>query len=146
MSTPLHTLGVRLAQGLRADARDVGLPESAARLLLAIEPSRDQSMSQLAVRIGRDTSTVTRFTDRAIKLELVLREPGSVDARQRIVRLTNLGMVKRDLLLQAAASRLERLVSQVRTQTGLGENNVNWFLQALTNSLTAPQKPGNSGA
>ncbi len=146
MSTPLHTLEVRLAQGLRLDATEAELPESAARLLLAIDPTRDLSMSQLAHRIGRDTSTVTRFTDRAIKLDLVERQPGAIDARKRILRLTEFGLTKRNALHQAAATRLEHLVHEVRTQTGLGENNVNWFLQALTNSLSAPKKPGISGA
>jgi len=130
----LDDLERHLAEGLRADARRAGLDEAAARILLAVEPGEAVPMGDLSLRISRDPSTTTRFVDRAVKAGLVTRAPG-LDRRRRLLELTPDGDLLRERLVRLRQSRAEALPPAVQAKTGLGEGEVEWFLDALMRAL-----------
>jgi DNA-binding MarR family transcriptional regulator len=131
IATLLDGLESRLALGLRADAARVGLHEATARLLLAIGPDEAVPMTLLAQRIVRDATTATRFADRASGQGLLVREAGTQDRRRRLARLTDEGRAARARLAAVRERRAEVLVESIRAETGLGEGQLEWFLQAL---------------
>jgi DNA-binding MarR family transcriptional regulator len=131
----LDELESRLGGGLRSDAARVGLPESTARVLLAIGAEEAVSMGELARRIGRDPSTATRFVDRAARDGLVSREPGE-DRRKRLARLTAEGRGARARLVALRDARARSLPDEVRDRTGLAPDAVEWFLESLVGALT----------
>ena len=124
-----------LAGGLRADAVRAGLPEAVARVLLAVTPEEEVPMGELARRVGRDPSTTTRFVDKAAAAGLVRREPG-LDRRRRLMLLTPEGREAQERLARLRAARAEALPAEMQARTGLGEDEVEWFLQALVPSLS----------
>lgn len=130
-SDALHALEVRLAAGLSQDARAARVPEAVARLLLAVEVDRGVSMTELARRLDRDPSTITRFVDRAVADGLLERRAGTADRRQRMVVPTPRGREVRHVLLTARQKREAQWLEAVQGATGLGEGQVSWFLDAL---------------
>lgn len=130
-SDALHSLEVRLAAGLSRDARAAQIPEAVARLLIAVEMDRGVSMRELARRLDRDPSTITRFVDRAVSDGLLERRAGTADRRQRMVIATPRGETVRHTLLEARRKRETRWLEAVQGVTGLGEGQVIWFLDAL---------------
>jgi DNA-binding MarR family transcriptional regulator len=139
----LDELESLLAGGLREDARRVGLPESTARVLLAILPAEGVPMGELARRIDRDPSTTTRFVDRAALEGLVAREAGE-DRRSRLARLTAAGRVARERLLAQRERRAVTLPEDVQSRTGLGTGEVEWFVEALVGALRGGSTRGRS--
>lgn len=126
----LHALEILLGQGLVADARALGRAEATARVLLALEPEEGVPMGEIARRLGRDPSTATRFVDRAVAEGLVQREPGA-DRRRRLAFLSGAGRQGRERLMALRTARVDGLFETVRTKTGLGPGEVEWFLGAL---------------
>ncbi len=131
----LLDLETKLAHGLRRDAARAGFREATARVLLAIEPGEQVRMSEIAGRVGRDPSTATRFVDRAAADGLLARRPGTRDRRRRVVALTPAGEAARRALLDARTQRAQALGTAILGETGLGEGQVEWFLDALVKSL-----------
>ncbi len=127
-----------LAEGLRVDARRAGLPESTARVLLALEAGEEVPMSELAARIGRSPSTATRFADRATAAGLLRRETG-LDRRRRLATLTADGETARERLLRRCSQRAEALPRAVQRRTGLGAAEVEWFLASLVQALRSDE-------
>jgi DNA-binding MarR family transcriptional regulator len=140
-SSVLESLEARLARGLREDARAVGRAESTARVLLALDPMAGVPMGRLADRIDRDASTVTRFVHRAMKEGLVERRSAVSDRRTRLLVLTPAGRAARADLVRRRAERAAAIREDVRGSTGLGEEEVSWFLAALDRAL-APDGGG----
>jgi DNA-binding MarR family transcriptional regulator len=134
----LDSLEARLARGLRDDARAVGRAESTARVLLALDPLAGTSMGRLAARIDRDASTVTRFVHRAMREGLVERRSAVSDRRTRLLVLTPAGRAVRTDLVRRRSERAAALREEVRGRTGLGEEEVAWFLDALDRALAGP--------
>ena len=62
---------------------------------------------------------------------------GTVDRRERILFLTPSGRAARDALLVARETRTARLRAGVAGRTGLGPDEVDWFLGALHAALKA---------
>jgi DNA-binding MarR family transcriptional regulator len=139
-SSLLESLESRLARGLREDARALGRAESTARVLLALDPVSGISMGRLAERIDRDASTVTRFVHRAIREGLVERRSAAADRRTRLLVLTPSGRAVRAELAALRSERAASVREDVRGRTGLGEEEVTWFLEALDRAL-APREP-----
>jgi DNA-binding MarR family transcriptional regulator len=131
----LESLEARLARGLREDAAAVGRAESTARVLLALDPAAGTPMGRLASRIDRDASTVTRFVQRAMREGLVERRTKAGDRRTRLLVLTASGRETRAALLRLRTRRAEALREEVRARTGLGEQEVAWFLDAVDGAL-----------
>lgn len=125
-----------LARGLKADARHAGSTEATARILLVLSPGEAVPMGDVADRVGRDASTATRFVDRAVVAGLARREPG-LDRRRRLASLTAEGEAVRSRLLALRSARAAALPGAVRARTGLGEAEVEWFLDALVDALGA---------
>ena len=86
---------------------------------------------------ARDPSTVTRFVDRATEDGLVEQRPGTHDRRERLLFLTPSGRATRDAILGARAARTTRIVAGVAGRTGLGPDEVDWFLSALYAALVS---------
>jgi DNA-binding MarR family transcriptional regulator len=131
----LDLLEVRLLDGLREDAKAVQRMEASARLLLALAPPEGVSMRELARRIRRDPSTVTRFVHRAVVEGLVEQRPGTGDRRTRLLHLTAEGRAQRERLVKRRAARAEALREGVSARTGLGADEVEWFLTAVLEAL-----------
>ncbi len=123
-----------LARGLEEDARRAGVRAATARVLLALGADEEVPMGALADRIGRDASTATRFVDRAAAEGLVERRPG-LDRRRRLARLTEAGSLARERLERFRGARSVALPVSIRAQTGLGDEEVEWFLSALVKAL-----------
>ena len=131
----LRDLETRLANGLRTDAARVGLLEATARVLLAVGAEEAVAMAEVARRVGRDPTTATRFVDRAAAEGLVRRDPGTEDRRRRLVRLTEDGRAAQERLLAVRRRRADTLLESILADTGLGEGQVEWFLQAFVTGL-----------
>ncbi len=131
----LRDLETHLALGLRADASRVGLREATARVLLAVSEDEAVPMAEVARRVGRDPTTATRFVDRASEDELLQRHPAVEDRRRRLVRLTERGREARVRLLEVRRQRADALLESILGETGLGEGQVEWFLQAFVTGL-----------
>ena len=134
ISALLDALEVHLGHALRVDAQRLSQSEASARVLLAFEPGEAVPMADVAERLGRDPSTVTRFVDRAEADGLVLRVAGESDRRRRLARLTPKGEEIRRALVELRSTRARALVESVEGQTGLGSDQVQWFLQALSDA------------
>ena len=128
-----------LCLGLRDDARRTGLAEATARVLLALEPGQDLAMGDVAARLGRSRSTATRFVDRAVAEGLVERRTG-LDRRRRLARLTAAGVTARESLSALRSQRAGALPLAVQERTGLGEGEVEWFVEAVVRSLVPPTR------
>jgi len=135
-------LEVRLAGGLRTDARRLDRTEATARVLLVLEPGRGIRMGVVARRLGRDPTTATRFVDRAVSEGLVRRQVGQHDRRRRLVALTPEGQAARDALTARRRARADRVAAAVLARTGLGSGQVEWFLAALADALDAIPEGG----
>ncbi len=138
---PLLRLESLLAGGLNEDAALEGLEGSEARLLLVLEPGTGISMQELARRLGRDPTTVTRAADRAERHGLIERRPGSRDRRQRMTLLSETGLRRRLALVERRERRARSLVDAVLGETGLGEGQIAWFLAALVAGLERTAEP-----
>jgi DNA-binding MarR family transcriptional regulator len=136
-SALLDRLETLLGQGLGTDARAGGHTESVARVLLCLPPGKGVPMAEVARRLGRDPSTATRFVDQAERRGLVARERGS-DRRRRLVFLTRSGEEARARLLAIRDARARALPEAVRSRTGLGADEVEWFVEALVDALAQP--------
>jgi DNA-binding MarR family transcriptional regulator len=135
----LDDLEILLARGLGEDAREAALREADARLLLALEPERAVPMGEVALRLGRDPSTATRFVDHATGAGWVVRHPGH-DRRRRLAALTPAGREIRARLQALRDERAAALPRLVRARTGLGEDEVEWFLEALVTALASGER------
>lgn len=131
----LHRLEVLLARCLLDDAEDLGVPESVARVLLALGEGPGIAMGEMARRLGRDATTATRFVDRAERLGLVARTVGAGDRRQRMASATPAGAKAARRLEELAAARRLRLAERIEQATGLGEEQAGWFVAALVAAL-----------
>ncbi len=131
----LDVLEMRLGAGLRSDAQAVGRMEATARVLLALAPPEGLTMSEMASRIVRDPSTVTRFVHRAAAEGWVEQRPGTEDRRTRVVHLTEKGRALRARLVGLRDARAAALREGVSTRTGLGAEEVDWFLAAVLSAL-----------
>ena len=136
-SRRLDDLERLLGLGLRADARRTGVNEATARVLLALEPGEEVPMGEVALRIGREPSTATRFVDRAVAEGLVERLLG-LDRRRRLARLTPAGVTAREALGAVRDLRTRALPRAIQERTGLGEDEVAWFVEALVRALRSP--------
>ena len=144
IATLLDAMESRLALGLRTDAARAELHEATARLLLAVGPEESVRMSVLAQRIVRDATTATRFADRAGAQGLLTREPGTEDRRRRLVQLTDAGRAARARLVAIREERAARLLEAIQAETGLGEGQLQWFLEAL-GKAAGPLSAGSRG-
>ncbi len=133
-SALLDRLETLLAGGFAADARRAGHAEAVARVLLAVAPGEGVPMAEVARRLGRDPSTATRFVDAAVRLGFVAREHGA-DRRRRLVFVTRSGEEARKRLVALRDARAESLPEIVRGRTGLGADEVEWFVKALVDAL-----------
>jgi len=133
----LHELEIRLARGLHADAAAAGLREATARVLLALHEGEAVTMSEVAQRVGRDPSTATRFVDRAVADGLLERTPGRRDRRRRVVTFTPEGLAARIRLAEIRTDRAEALTNATLDETGLGLEQLEWFLQSLLKALAS---------
>lgn len=148
MSTPpLERMELLLSNAVTEDAAAAGLPESAARVLLALgDAAGPVAMQELARRLARDATTATRFVDRAQRLGLVERAAGQEDRRRRLVGPTAGGIAARDRLVLRRQTRAARVAEHLQQTTGLGESQAAWFLSALVEALesvaaTSPSDP-----
>ena len=132
----LGQLEVQLGRGLTLDARRLRQTEASARVLLAFEPGEVIPMTRVAERLGREPSTATRFVDRAEADGLVVRVAAEADRRSRLARLTPKGEDLRAELLGLRTARGTSLVAAVESRTGLGTDQVQWFLQALSEAAS----------
>ena len=130
-----------LADGMRADAAALGMREATARVLLALGDSGGIPMRELAQRAARDPSTVTRFVLRAAAEGLVEQRPGIEDRRERLLHLTPAGLTARAALLARRSTRTAGIRLGVQARTGLGPDEVDWFLSQLYASLVDPRPP-----
>lgn len=130
-----------LADGMRADAAALGMREATARVLLALGDSGGIPMRELAQRAARDPSTVTRFVLRAAAEGLVEQRPGIEDRRERLLHLTPAGLAARAALLARRTTRTAGIRLGVQARTGLGPDEVDWFLSQLYASLVDPKPP-----
>jgi DNA-binding MarR family transcriptional regulator len=132
----IGVLEVHLGHGLRLDARRLRQTEASARVLLAFEAGEALPMARVAERLGREPSTATRFVDRAEADGLVVRVAAEADHRSRLARLTPKGEDLRAELLGLRTTRGNSLVAAVESRTGLGADQVQWFLQALSEAAS----------
>jgi DNA-binding MarR family transcriptional regulator len=126
-----------LSDGLRRDAKAIRRTEATARVLLALPSDDGIPMRELARRIARDPSTVTRFAARALREGLVEQVRGDDDRRRRLLSLSPEGRVVRDALLERRRAREAALKDGVATRTGLAPDAVDWFLAAVAETLGA---------
>ncbi len=98
-------------------------------------------MRELAQRAARDPSTVTRFVLRAAAEGLVEQRPGIEDRRERLLHLTPAGLTARAALLARRTTRTAGIRLGVQARTGLGPDEVDWFLSQLYASLVDPRPP-----
>jgi DNA-binding MarR family transcriptional regulator len=134
----LDAVETLLADGLRRDAALLKRPESTARVLLAVGAMEAVAMGEVARRVARDPSTVTRFVLRAAAEGLVERRPSPDDKRERLLALTATGRAARDELLRRRLAATSAVVRGVQARTGLGADEVAWFLSALHAALVDP--------
>lgn len=137
----LDAVETHLGDSLRRDAAAVRRPESTARVLLALAPDEALPMGEVARRVAREPSTVTRFVARAAKEGLVERRAGSEDRRERLLVLTASGRVARDELLRRRRAAAVSVVRGVQARTGLGADEVEWFLASMHAALIEPLPP-----
>ena len=135
--SPLDGIETLLADGLRRDADTLARREATAGVLLALGRSEGIPMGELSRRTARDPSTVTRLVIRATEDGLVEQRAGTVDRRERLLFLTPSGRAARDALLGARETRSARVRAGVAGRTGLGPDEVDWFLGALHAALVA---------
>ena len=133
----LDGIETQLADGLRLDAEALGRREATARILLALGRTEGIAMGELSRRTARDPSTVTRFVMRATEDGLVEQRPGTHDRRERLLFLTPSGRATRDAILSARAARSARILAGVAGRTGLGPDEVEWFVGALYAALVS---------
>jgi DNA-binding MarR family transcriptional regulator len=131
----LHELEIHLARGLHQDAAAAGLRDATARVLLAVREGESVAMTDVARRVGRDPTTATRFVDRAVSEGLLTRTQGAHDKRRRVVSLTESGRATRARLAGIRTARAEALTYATLAETGLGVDQLEWFLQALLTAL-----------
>jgi DNA-binding MarR family transcriptional regulator len=127
---PLLALEVRLASTLGEAARAARVHEATARILLSLRDEEAVSMGEVATRLARDATTATRFVDRAAAEGYVTRRPGE-DRRIRLVALSTTGRQRRAALLAAFERRAAALAEGVQERTGLGREEMEWFVVAL---------------
>ncbi len=128
-----------LADGMREDAAALGMREATARVLLALGEAEGIPMRELAHRAARDPSTITRFVLRAAADGLVEQRPGIEDRRERVLHLTPAGQAARTALLARRTARTAGIRLGVQARTGLGPDEVDWFLSQLYASLVDPK-------
>jgi DNA-binding MarR family transcriptional regulator len=131
----LDAIETLLADGLRRDAAAIRRMEATARVLLALGEPEGVRMREIARRTARDPSTVTRFILRAQAEGLVEGRPGTEDRRERRILLTPAGRAARDELLRRRLARAATVSRGVQARTGLGADEVEWFLGALHAAL-----------
>lgn len=131
----LDAIETCIADGLRRDADALTRREATARILLALGRTEGIAMGELSRRTARDPSTVTRFVERATADGLVELRPGTHDRRERLLFLTPSGRAARDAVFAARSTRTARVVAGVAGRTGLGPDEVDWFLGALYAAL-----------
>jgi DNA-binding MarR family transcriptional regulator len=137
----LDAVETHLADGLRRDAALSDRMEATARVLLAVGPQEGVRMRDLAERVARDPSTVTRFVLRATREGLVEQRKGTDDRRERLLHLTAAGRAAREDLLRRRHARTAGISRGVQARTGLGPDEVEWFLRALHAALVEPTTP-----
>lgn len=137
----LDAIETFLADGLRRDAAATRRPESTARVLLALGPDEAVPMGEVARRIARDPSTVTRFVGKATQEGLLEQRPGVEDRRERLLALTAAGRTAREELLRRRRAAAAVVVRGVQARTALGAEEVDWFLGALHAALVDPVPP-----
>lgn len=137
----LDAIETFLADGLRRDAASSRRPESTARVLLALGPDEAAPMGEVARRIARDPSTVTRFVMKAADEGLVEQRAGVEDRRERLLALTPAGRTAREDLLRRRRAATALVVRGVQARTALGAEEVDWFLGALHAALVEPVAP-----
>jgi DNA-binding MarR family transcriptional regulator len=88
-------MGLVLEQRFRwAEVADqLGITQAALRALLAIDPSRPQSMRELATAMNCDPSYITAMIDDLERAGLATRRPSTTDRRVKTVVLTRRGNV-----------------------------------------------------
>lgn len=123
-----------LARGLVEDATLAGVTEATARLLLAVEAGEEVPMGEVADRVGRERSTITRFVDRAVAAGLAERRAG-LDRRRRLLRLTPAGRKAQEGLWARRILRTRSILEAVRHRTGLDEGEVERLVEALVGAL-----------
>jgi len=128
-----------LADGMREDAAALGMREATARVLLSLGETEGIPMRELALRAARDPSTVTRFVLRAAADGLVEQRAGIEDRRERVLHLTPAGQAARTSLLARRTARTAGIRLGVQARTGLGPDEVDWFLSQLYASLVDPK-------
>ena len=133
----LDGIETQLADGLRRDADALRRREAPARILLALGRSEGIAMGELSRRTARDPSTVTRFVLRATEDGLIEQRQGQHDRRERLLFLTPSGRAARDAILAARAARTARILAGVAGRTGLGPDEVDWFVGALYAALVS---------
>jgi DNA-binding MarR family transcriptional regulator len=86
-------MGLVLEQRFRwAEVADqLGITQAALRALLAIDPSRPQSMRELATAMNCDPSYITAMIDDLERAGLATRRPSTTDRRVKTVVLTRRG-------------------------------------------------------
>jgi MarR family transcriptional regulator, transcriptional regulator for hemolysin len=111
-------------------------------VLLALGTEGGATMRDVARRIARDPSTVTRFVIRAARERLVEQRPGPDDRRERRLHLTALGQSVRADLLARRLARTQAMKDAVQAKTGLSADEVEWFLRVLHGGLEDARTQG----
>ncbi len=99
-------MATAIVQDLKAAVRELGLSESLANLLWALDPDEDPvSLRQVAGRLHCDPSNITLLADRLEEKGLAERRPHPADGRVRTLVLTPAGVATRRKLLDQVQER-----------------------------------------
>jgi DNA-binding MarR family transcriptional regulator len=99
-------MATAIVQDLKAAVRELGLSESLAHLLWALDPDEDPvPLRQVAGRLHCDPSNITLLADRLEEKGLAERRPHPADGRVRTLVLTPAGVAARRTLLDQVQER-----------------------------------------
>jgi DNA-binding MarR family transcriptional regulator len=123
-------------------ANELGITQAALRALVAIDPSRPQSMRELASAMNCDPSYITAMIDDLERAGLAARQPSATDRRVKTVVLTRRGsaalITARNGLL-APPPQLAQLTKAEQQQLAqLLQHGLN--LQSRSDSTVSPSR------
>jgi DNA-binding MarR family transcriptional regulator len=109
--------------------------------VLAILRDRQGKISELAVYLGLDKSTISGLVDRAEKRGLLVRTPNPDDGRSVDVALTPVGI---ELANRGAAEIKQSLSPMTTTLTPAETRRLTALLERMLDSHPGPVHPGSS--
>jgi DNA-binding MarR family transcriptional regulator len=115
-------------------ANELGITQAGLRALLAIDPSRPQSMRELATAMNCDPSYITAMIDDLEQAGLASRQPSATDRRVKTVVLTRRGTTA----LRTARDGLLAPPPQLAQLSPAEQHNLARLLQQGLQLETAP--------